>query len=94
MIHLRAKVCRERLESGLNAERTASQRSAPIPIPDWIEIEQGSESGFVLVHIYLREGPFIHTWHATVAEAKDEAQAEFSIGEDEWVAVSPDGSEG
>lgn len=88
MIHLRAKVIPERLAASPNNERTASQRSGPIPIPDWIEIEQGTESGFLLVHIYLREGPFIHTWHATVADAKNEAQAEFAILEDERESVA------
>jgi hypothetical protein len=57
-----------------------------VPIPQWVEIEQGIK-GFLLIHIHLREGPFVHTWHATVEEAKAEAKTDFNIGENDWVEV-------
>jgi hypothetical protein len=49
-------------------------------------IEESPE-GFLLIHVYLREGAFIHTWHPSVQEAKEEARREFAIGVDEWAPV-------
>ena len=90
MIRIRAKVRSERDASkqapvSVNNENTNSERAAHFPIPDWIEIEGRHRRGFLLIHQFLREGPFIHTWHSTLEEAKDEARIEFSIGEDEWI---------
>ena len=88
MIHLRAKVLRERLAARPDDDRKVPQNSAHIPVPDWIEIEQGCEGGYLLSHIYLVEGPFIHTWHSTIDEAMEEAKVEFGIREEEWVTVA------
>jgi hypothetical protein len=92
VIHLRAKVRCGNDGAGLGNERTRPEKAVRIPVPDWIEIEQGSEDGYLLVHVYLREGPFIHTWHASVEEAKAEAKAEFSVEEDEWESIAEEDS--
>lgn len=89
MIRLRARVrCNEgkagQYPSTPTNEPTSSEKPAQIPIPQWVEIEQAHE-GFLLIHIYLREGPFIHTWHSSIESAKAEAKEDFSINEDEWV---------
>jgi len=97
MIRIRAKVRSEanaprQTAVSLNDERTCSEKTAHFPIPDSIEIEGGHEGGFLLIHVYLREGPFIHTWHSTLQEAKDEAKQDFSIQEDEWEPVAEEES--
>lgn len=56
--------------------------------PAWIEIEEGVEGGYLLIHVYLREGPFLHTWNASVEEAMAEAKEEFSIREGEWESIT------
>ena len=86
MTHLRARVRCEKDSLGLNNERAGSRQTRQMPIPQWVEIEQGIK-GYLLIHVYLREGPFVHTWHDTVEEAKAEARADFGIGEDDWVEV-------
>ena len=68
----------------------ASQNFAHIPVPDWIEIEQGCEGGYLLSHVYIREGPFVHTWHPSVESAKAEVKEEFAILEEEWETVAPE----
>jgi hypothetical protein len=88
MIRLFAKVRSERVtksNSSTDSNQNQANRVPKIPIPDWIEIEGGHQGGFLLIHHFLREGPFIHTWHETVEEAKEEARVELSIGEDEWI---------
>ena len=95
MIRLRAKVSFQAcVTSGLPADCSNNQlnRAPKIPIPDSIEIEGGHEGGYLLIHVYLREGPFIHTWHSTLQEAKDEAKQDFSIQEDEWEPVAEEES--
>ena len=69
MVRMRAKVRSEanaprQAAVSLNNERTSSEKTAHFPIPDSIEIEGGHAGGYLLIHIYLREGPFIHTWHS------------------------------
>ena len=95
MIRIRAKVRSETDASkptsvNSNNGHTNSERAAHFPIPDWIELEGGHQGGFLLIHHFLREGPFIHTWHSTLEEAKEEARIEFSIGEDEWIETVED----
>ncbi len=45
----------------------------------------------MLVTIDGRGWSFVETWHATMEEAKAEADSDFSIG-DEWVSVSRENS--
>jgi hypothetical protein len=95
MIRLRATVRPERVMTGnCPADSICNQanRVPKIPTPDWIEIEGGHEGGYLLIHIYLREGPFIHTWHSTIEEAKDEAMEDFSITEEDWELVDEEES--
>jgi hypothetical protein len=84
MIRWRAKVkMREDSVNPSTAGDTPNEESNRIPVPDWIEIEQRTE-GYLLIHVYFREGPFIHTWHATVEEAKEEAKTDFGVEEGDW----------
>ena len=95
MIRLRAKVQSERVTTGncpTDSNRNKENKVGTIPTPDSIEIEGGHQGGYLLIHIYLREGPFIHTWHGTLQEAKDEAKEDFSIQEDDWVLVDEEES--
>ena len=92
MVRMRAKVRSEanaprQAAVSLNNERTSSEKTAHFPIPDSIEIEGGHAGGYLLIHIYLREGPFIHTWHSTLQEAKDEATQDFAIEEADWELI-------
>ncbi|MGO9118954.1 MAG: hypothetical protein ACLQPD_15265 [Desulfomonilaceae bacterium] len=97
MVRIRAKVRSEadaprQTAVSLNDERTSSEKTAHFPIPDSIEIEGGHRGGYLLIHVYLREGPFIHTWHSTLQEAKDEAKQDFSIQDDEWELMAEEES--
>jgi len=82
MICLRAAVRSE----GSPAGHAGTHKSPEYPLPQWVVIEESPE-GFLLIHVYLREGAFIHTWHPSVQEAKEEARREFAIGVDEWAPV-------
>lgn len=83
MICLRAAVRSE----GSPAGQAGTNKSSQFPRPQWVVIEESTE-GFLLIHVYLREGSFIHTWHPTLEAAKEEARREFAIKEDEWEEVS------
>lgn len=90
MTRLRAEVRSERAtqsNSPADSSKKQANRVPKIPIPDSIEIEQGHDGGYLLIHTYLREGPFIHTWHQTLEEAKAEAKEEFSIQDHDWELI-------
>jgi hypothetical protein len=89
MIRIRAKVRCEtdvprQAAISLNNVATGPEKPACFPIPDWIAIEGDHAGGYLLIHVYLRKGPFIHTLHQTLEEAKDDANKEFSIREEGW----------
>jgi hypothetical protein len=91
MVRLKARVSSEedgagQLSADPGNEGMSRQQAADFLVPQWVEIEQQAE-GFLLIHMYVRPVPFVHTWHATLDEAKAEARADFNIGEDEWEAV-------
>jgi hypothetical protein len=90
VMRLRARVRSERISKSnplANSNHNPADRAAKIPVPDSVEIEGGHEGGYLLIHIYLREGPFIHNWHSALQEAKDEAKQDFCIQDDEWEPV-------
>ena len=82
MICLRAAVRSE----GSPAGQAGTNKSSQFPRPQWVVIEESTE-GFLLIHVYLREGSFIHAWHPTLEDAKEEAKRDFAIGVDEWSSL-------
>jgi hypothetical protein len=59
-------------------------------LPEWVEIEEGVEGGYMLVTVDAKGWSFIETWHPTVEEAKEEAKLHFSISEDAWEPITRD----
>jgi hypothetical protein len=86
MIRLRAKV-KIQEDSADNHPIADYEESNHIPNPDWIEIEEG-QRGFLLIHVYLREGPFVHTWHDSIQSAKQEAKTDFAVEESDWEDIA------
>ncbi len=75
MICLPAAVRSERGVTGKSLADSDPKKDCPekatcLPVPDWVVIEE-LYTGFFLNYSYLREGPFIHTWHPALEEAKD-----------------------
>ncbi|MFH0823697.1 MAG: hypothetical protein V2B18_13190 [Pseudomonadota bacterium] len=61
-------------------------------MPQWVEIERAVEGGYLLVTIDGRGWSFVETWHASVEEAKAEAELDFSVGENDWASVNGENS--
>jgi hypothetical protein len=82
-VRLSAKV---RAVTGATSNLVATGPSAePIPFPPAARVEiTDTERGFFLLRLSSL-GVFAgDSWHATLAEAKSQAQMEFAILEDEW----------
>lgn len=61
---------------------------APFAVPTSVEIDEPRSGGF-FVYRYDATGRCIaDTWHATLAEAKEQARFEFEIEAADWVEVT------
>ena len=60
---------------------------ARIPAPAWVEIDEARAGCFYLFHFDATGRCIADTWHATLAEAKEQAKFEFEIEPADWVEV-------
>ena len=59
-----------------------------LPVPAWVEISE-EDGAFYLLHFDAEGTCFADTWHATLEDAKRQADFEFGISSAEWTSVSP-----
>ena len=61
---------------------------AQIAKPESVEIDEARAGGFYLYHYDAAGRCIADTWHATLAEAKEQAKFEFEIDASDWVEVT------
>jgi hypothetical protein len=76
-VHRHAKVAKGAIVTG-----------AQVTIPARVEIEEPSSGGFFLYHYDATGRCIADTWHATLAEAKEQARFEFEIEGADWTEVA------
>jgi hypothetical protein len=90
-MRLRANVAKA---TGATVHRQATLVSgAVVPgtqvfIPARVEIDEARSGGFFLYHYDAAGRCIADTWHATLAEAKEQATFEFEIEAADWVEVT------
>ena len=62
---------------------------APIGGFSFVEVVPDGEGAFLLVYLDSEGRELADTWHATVEDAKAQAEFEFGITTDEWQVASP-----
>ncbi len=61
-------------------------RSGMAPLPDPVALRILPDgAGFALLRLDKSDASIAHTWHPTLAEAKDVAAAAYGVAADEWV---------
>ena len=67
-------------------------RSGMAPLPDPVAVRILPDgAGFALMQLDKAGASIAHTWHPTLAEAKEAAAAAYGVAADDW--VSQDGSD-